>query len=290
MRVIWAIDAIGESALLLERAAEFLRRLVSRTSLEIEPVSVLEGIRQEAGIEDRLLSDEQALPGLKRSLDSLMLEFEDLREHLLPSVVLGGSSFSAAKRIAQYATSHNADLILCSTHARSGIQRLLLGSFVEELLKVAQTPVNIVRVRPIPEPNRTLYWTDFKDNSVQDFRKVVRACKQLGTTLSVFHCPQYPMEPILQSGTYLLSGAQPVLHRITSPRLFRLERRGLAWARWAEHQGVECEFILDERPGNPVVQFLELLQSKSIGIAFVSKPPRLREILRKAPCPVWVIR
>jgi len=199
MRAIWAIDAIGESALLLERAAEFLRQIASRTSLEIEPVSVLEGIRQEAGIEDRLLSDDQALPGLKRSLGSLALEFEDLREHLLPSVVLGGSSFSAAKRLAKHASTEQADLILCSTHARSGIQRILLGSFVEELLKVAQTPVSVVRVRPIPESKRTLYWTDFIDRGAQDFRKAVRACQQIGTTLSIFHCPQYPMEPVLQT-------------------------------------------------------------------------------------------
>ncbi len=303
MRVIWAIDAIGESALLMERSAEFLRQLAARTALEIEPVSVLEGIRAEAGLEDRLLTDDQALPALERSLRSLVGEFDDLAAHFLAPRVLGGSTFPAAKRLAAHAASESAQLIVCSTHARSGLPRLLLGSFTEELLKISQTPVAVVRARPVPEPSpetlNVAYWTEFHDGDSIHFREVVNECRRLGSRLSLFHCPERLLEPLVQGGTYLFSGAQPVLHRITSPELYRLERRGLAWARWAEHQGVPCEFTLDERPGSFSAHFIELLEMQKSGIAFVAWQtgptgrgggPRLREVLRKAPCPVWVLR
>ncbi len=299
MRIIWAIDAIGESALLLERAAEFLRHLAARTAIEIEPVSVLEGVRAEAGLEDRLLTDEQALPGLERSLQALTAEFDDLSAHFLSPRVLGGSSFPAARRLARHAAARSAQLVVCSTHARSGIPRLMLGSFTEDLLRASDVPVAVVRVRPVPEPRHAAYWTGFGEGDSLRFRQVVNECRRLGSGLSLFHCPERLIEPLIQGGTYLFSGAQPVLHRLTSPELYRIERRGLAWARWAEHQGVTCEFFMDERPGSFTAHFIELLEKQKSGIAFMAwetgasgrnSGPRVREVLRKAPCPVWVLR
>lgn len=51
----------------------------------------------------------------------------------------------AAATIAKFAAEENADLIVMSTHGRSGLSRLLLGSVAEEVLRHATCPVLTIR-------------------------------------------------------------------------------------------------------------------------------------------------
>jgi nucleotide-binding universal stress UspA family protein len=48
---------------------------------------------------------------------------------------------NVAKAIVDYASGHGADLIALSTHGRSGLRRVLLGSVSEEVLRRAHVPV-----------------------------------------------------------------------------------------------------------------------------------------------------
>lgn len=50
--------------------------------------------------------------------------------------------------IVDYAENHKADLIVMSTHGRTGIERALLGSVTERVLRMARQPVLIVRSFP----------------------------------------------------------------------------------------------------------------------------------------------
>jgi nucleotide-binding universal stress UspA family protein len=58
-------------------------------------------------------------------------------------VVLSDSD--AARAIAAQATSSNADLIVMSTHGRSGVVRLVLGSVAEKVLRSTKLPLLLVR-------------------------------------------------------------------------------------------------------------------------------------------------
>lgn len=51
---------------------------------------------------------------------------------------------SAQLKIVEYAREHLIDLIVLGTHARSGVERLLLGSTAEAILRHAPCPVLIV--------------------------------------------------------------------------------------------------------------------------------------------------
>jgi len=53
----------------------------------------------------------------------------------------------AASQICDYARENHADMIVMSTHGRSGIQRLVYGSVAEHVLHNATVPVLLVRVR-----------------------------------------------------------------------------------------------------------------------------------------------
>ena len=55
---------------------------------------------------------------------------------------LGGS---AGECIVTKATEHNADLIVCGTHGRRGVRRLLMGSDAEFIVRRAPVPVLLVR-------------------------------------------------------------------------------------------------------------------------------------------------
>ena len=52
-----------------------------------------------------------------------------------------------ASQICDYAHENRVDLIVMSTHGRSGLQRLVYGSVAEHVLHNARVPVLLVRVR-----------------------------------------------------------------------------------------------------------------------------------------------
>ena len=58
---------------------------------------------------------------------------------------------SASRQIADFAETSNADLIVLGTHGLSGLDRLLLGSTSERVMRIAPCPVLTVRLPEIPE-------------------------------------------------------------------------------------------------------------------------------------------
>lgn len=55
------------------------------------------------------------------------------------------------KRIRDYADEHGADLIVMGTHGRTGVDRYLLGSVTEKVVRTADQPVLTVRMEGSPE-------------------------------------------------------------------------------------------------------------------------------------------
>jgi nucleotide-binding universal stress UspA family protein len=51
-----------------------------------------------------------------------------------------------SKRIVQYAEAEDCDLIVMATHGRGGIDRLLLGSVAEGVVRSAEIPVMTLRL------------------------------------------------------------------------------------------------------------------------------------------------
>lgn len=52
------------------------------------------------------------------------------------------------RAILDYADEHGADLVVVGTHGRKGLDRLLLGSVAERVLRTATVPVMVVRGEP----------------------------------------------------------------------------------------------------------------------------------------------
>jgi nucleotide-binding universal stress UspA family protein len=85
--------------------------------------------------------------------------YERLEKKLLKKMKLGGKAkgvevkkavrrnIAAGYEIADFAKAENIDLIVMTTHGRSGVSRILLGSVAEKVVRLASCPVMTVRVK-----------------------------------------------------------------------------------------------------------------------------------------------
>lgn len=58
---------------------------------------------------------------------------------------------AAAPQIAETAGKEHADLVVIGTHGRTGLNRLIIGSVAERVVRIAPCPVLTVKPRPTPE-------------------------------------------------------------------------------------------------------------------------------------------
>lgn len=58
---------------------------------------------------------------------------------------------SPSREIVAYADEHDCDLVVMGTHGRGGLDRILLGSVAERVVRTAEVPVFTVRVGPTGE-------------------------------------------------------------------------------------------------------------------------------------------
>lgn len=85
-------------------------------------------------------------------------------------------------------TGRDFDLIVMSSHGRTGFTRILLGSVCEKVLRTSLVPVLIVREesRLIPI-ERILLTTDFSENSIYAFESAVQFSEASGATIDLVH-------------------------------------------------------------------------------------------------------
>lgn len=83
------------------------------------------------------------------------------------------------------------DLVIAGTHGRTGVRRLLLGSSVEEICRVATCPVLTVgpdlEISPEPQIKRILVPTDLSEESELDLPYVALLAKAYGAHVTVLH-------------------------------------------------------------------------------------------------------
>lgn len=102
----------------------------------------------------------------------------------------------AADFILLFAESHEIDLIVMGTHGRRGLDRLIMGSVLERVLRKTRSPVLAVRtphsVAPKGEDHdvevrRLLFCTDFSEDSPRALEYALSLAMQYGSELSLLH-------------------------------------------------------------------------------------------------------
>ncbi|MGB2834759.1 MAG: universal stress protein [Candidatus Sulfotelmatobacter sp.] len=189
------------------------------------------------------------------------------------------------------AEKHEINLIVIGTHGRRGVEKMLLGSIAEEILRCAQCPVLMVgpesSVAPETEARlrRILYATDFSPESEPAMHYACALSKEYNAELFFLHVA----EDVWQ---------EPLSTRMQAADFFRLR---LAEKRWALEEvvapefhvefGVPAEFILE----TAIKLQIELIVLGVRGTRFPRVAahlpgPTAYDVVSHARCPVLVIR
>jgi len=80
------------------------------------------------------------------------------------------------------------DVIILSTHGRTGFSRFLLGSVAEKVLRMAKIPVMVVENESdVGDFDKILVTTDFSDNAAAAYPKTLELAKKTGGTVDILH-------------------------------------------------------------------------------------------------------
>lgn len=129
----------------------------------------------------------------------------ELRDQLQPAITAGmdvplviREGDPAAEILAQARTMH-ANLIVLSTHGRSGFDRLALGSVTEKVLRKADCPVLVVPAQVAPAPfagyRRIVCAIDFSEHSRHALRVALSVAQRGGSSVTLVHVVEVEDDP-----------------------------------------------------------------------------------------------
>ena len=207
----------------------------------------------------------------------------------------------AVKSLVSRAKTEQANLIVVGTHARRGFSRFFLGSFTETLLLQSKIPVLVVNPSSKPRPmDRILFPTDFSTPSKAAFRKVVALSRALGGRITLLHVIPHPIEPVFQSGVYLLGGGWVSVPEFMQKTEENQRKIAQTWVQEAARTGVDVDIVFEsglKGVYSAILSQAEALKAGLIAMAAESGPVAstlmgsvTRQVVRDASCPVWIMR
>mgnify|MGYP001591226567 CR=1 FL=1 len=304
LKVVWAMDALGGGLNLSQSgAAAVLKSLGAKAALEIIPVFVLNLVDLELWSEATALDIDDyqpaALRNMKRALASVKFLKTAPPQILKPKVL---ARRDAALTLADHARKVNADLIICDTHGRKGLARLILGSFAETLVLCSSVPVISCNplARKVHPMKDILFVTDLSKESHRAFRRVLKLAGALNAKVTMLHAVPIPANPVMESGAALLGGAWVPLGTYFSTESQAQKKRANAWVVQARKAGVPCEAIIATRvPSVTAAVEATVRRIKPALVACTAQSSRVqavllgsitRNLLRRMQVPVLVTR
>jgi nucleotide-binding universal stress UspA family protein len=200
-----------------------------------------------------------------------------------------------ASKKAQY------ECVVLSTHGRTGISRMLMGSVAEELIRHSRIPVLCVGPRSSATEDRLhLVATDLGVNSRKAEKCALEWAVRMKARGVIYHSLREGLHPVLQSAYGAGAGSKD-LEALLKPHRERalkaLELRAKEWKR----KGLHCEIFLDESPHAAETGVLQAVGSRKASLVFMGTHGRnlaaraflgstAREVLLGSPAPVVSVR
>jgi len=142
-----------------------------------------------------LLPNETAAAQCREELERIAHELRNHDANITWNVGVG----RPVPEIVQAARDFRADLLVVSTHGRTGLKHLLLNSVAEGLIRHAPCPVLVVRkdgrdyapdsvLADISQPRRILVPTDFSPRSLDSLQYAARFAQTFGGKITLLHC------------------------------------------------------------------------------------------------------
>lgn len=290
-KIIWAIDPFDIIPELHQKIIQLLETLSEQTEIIVEPVFVANDADEIDGTDP------------KKVLMEILADIP-LRELTSPKVLRqrSVSLVSTTEILSQYALERGATSIVVSSHGKSKLDRMLLGSFAETLILHSKVDVLVTspntRIQPL---RRILFPTDFNRHSKDLFRKGVALAKSLAAEIILFHSVPHEIEPLVQSGVNLLSGTVwTPLDYYVGKAIDHQTRRAILWGKWAQNRGVAARHVIHSTAEPIADSILKLANRTRASVIMMEKCSGpiataligsiTRQVTRRALCPVWVVR
>jgi nucleotide-binding universal stress UspA family protein len=187
---------------------------------------------------------------------------EKLRE-VLPQPQVGKSVIvcretgqrASAQALVQHAEKIKADCIVIATHARTGLERLALGSFAETAILLSkEIPVLVFNPgnKNPREVHKILVPTDLSPDSVKDVYAMADYARLLGAELVLFHKQPDPLDPIIQQGVYSLGGGWVSVQSYIDEEIENKNHQIAELERELQQKGVNVSHVFDTSPAGLV--------------------------------------
>ena len=307
--IVWAVDAFEPPGDLMNSAVRMIQIVSRKLDASVLPVYVLTPSQINLSTEFSEISESPSTEYYRPAAEHTLAEaLRDLAiPRMLPPKVITVDSTSthrAVDGLSRFSDQLDAEVIVLSSHGRSGLGRLLLGSFAETLMLYSKRPVLVVhpsaKIATDQQFTKLLVATDLTEASYSFWLDSLSLARGLNLEVMLFHCVPYPVEPVIQSGVYLLGGGWMPIHAYMSEEVQRRQRRLDQWVEQAKKTGVQASGSIYAEGGGIAEAILRVSNEQNISMiamAVQSGPITsaiigsvTREVVRKAVCPVWVLR
>ena len=199
-----------------------------------------------------------------------------------PHLLRSREPFEALKKLEQ---KEGIDLVVTATHGRTEIERFLLGSFAERVVRTSVVPVLTFRkteTQPAFEPKSVLVPIDFSEQSMG----VLSAIRFLASGFGCRFTLLYVEEPRRERVPFTTR-----LRELLSDSPKRVEDR---FAKLKEDELGETDVTLAKREGVPYVEIVRHAKETGADLVLISTHGVLgsvaQNVVRDAPCSVLTMR
>jgi nucleotide-binding universal stress UspA family protein len=302
LRILWAIDPFENETDTRKRVVATLKQLAESIPVSIEPAYVLSPTEFDLNFAFSATWSREYQEKAERMLTQYLGK-QKIPGLLAPKILVERkpSLGQSVRTLLNYAKRSKCNLVSIGTHSRKGLMRVFLGSFAETLMLYSEVPLLIMGPHTTnKEMNHILFATDLEKGANILFEKVLSLAQNLGAKITLFHAIPHPIEPVVQTGVYLLSGGWVAWPDFISKEEDEKRKIAERFGEIAKRRGVRFDLIIDS--SHTGITSLILKHSKKgkasmIAMAAESGPvtaaivgSTTRQVVREAQCPVWVMR
>jgi nucleotide-binding universal stress UspA family protein len=247
------------------------------------------------------------------SLESYCAEVRDAADKGFQVCIegLGDTGVTVRKAIVQGVSPHAAildfvkeesgiGLIVMSTHGRSGLSHVLLGSVTENVIRYARCPILVVKQpeHEFIDPDtgevhirKILFPMDFSKDSIRPIDLLREIAGMYNSEIIAFHAVDVEIPPI-----YYTSGIQSILE--LDPQLHERVGKKMKELLGARLESLNIRFVVDEgravdkireHAKNEEVDLIVIGSAGSHGIGDFLFGSTSSRVIQKAVCPVLVV-
>lgn len=301
-KIVWAVDPFAEDknqeSELLTSVAWAVRTLAAGLGAEVEPVYIINeaplGLSTALPPEILRQTEESGQDAFDCALTRVTIK-NLLPLKVIPGVYPGQGDLTQA--LISYAKQVKAELIVLGTHARKGLDRLFVGSFAEAMVLRSDVPFFVVNPhwKSTTDFKNILFPTDFSDESLRAFGRVVELAKTLKADLTIYHQLLSPAS----AGVASSANTIPTYGDAYEKALKGVQKRIGRLAGQAGEQGVVVHSFIEYKSQSSVADsilsfaqgkhYIIAMAARSGGISAALLGSTTRRVVRESNYPVWVV-